>query len=321
MGIIVLGLLSIGCTDPKPKVYRVGVICGADLFFPVIDGLKSKMAELGFKEGETIVYQIYTLNNDSAGERRAAETLVADNVDLIVTTPTQPSVIAHQAIQGTGIPLVFSYAGIEGNGLVKSVPRPGGNVTGVRFPGPEQVCKRLELLQAFLPEVRRVWIGYDQNYPAVGPSLAALRPLAVSMGIKLIEVPVTTLEELKMDLQKRAWETDPGMDAIMLMPDTLNHCSAGWEATRTFAKKRGVPIGGSFFYTAEQGALYCNGNEMVTVGALTAPLVSNVLKGTPAGSIPVVSPEQVLTINYTVARELGMEVPKGLLSMASKIIP
>ncbi|WP_419660345.1 ABC transporter substrate-binding protein [Desulfosarcina variabilis] len=318
--VIIVGFLINGCTDPEPKVYRVGVVCGADLFLPVIDGLKSKMAELGFKEGETIVYEIYSFNNDPEGERRAAETLVAEKVDLIVTVPTQPSVKAHRAIQGTDIPLVFSYAGIEGIGLVESVPRPGGNVTGVRFPGPEQICKRLELMQAFLPKVRRVWIGYNQNYPTIGPALQALRILSASMGITLVEAPVTTLRELEWDLERRAREADPGLDAIILMPDTFNHSSAGWEVIRTVAKKHKIPIGGSFFYTAEQGALYCNGNEMVTVGELTAPLVSKVLNGTPAGMIPVVSPEQVLTINLTVARELGVEVPRGLLSMASQII-
>ena len=253
---IIAGLLVNGCADSKPKVYRVGVVCGADLFLPVIDGMKSEMARLGFIDGKNIVYEIHTFNNDAQGERRAAEALVADKVDLIVTMPTQPSVAAHRAIQGTNIPMVFSYAGIEGSGLVESVPRPGGNVTGVRFPGPEQVCKRLELLQDFLPAARRVWVCYDQNYPTIRPSLEALRPLAASMGITLVEVPVTTPEELERDLVRRAGQTDPGMDAIMLMPDTLNHSSAGWEAIRAFAKTWGVPIGGSFFYTAEQGALY-----------------------------------------------------------------
>ena len=83
MSIILSGLLINGCTDPTPRVYRVGVICGADLFLPVIDGLKSRMAELGFKEGETIVYEIHIYNNDAEGERRAAEKFVADKVDWL----------------------------------------------------------------------------------------------------------------------------------------------------------------------------------------------------------------------------------------------
>jgi ABC-type uncharacterized transport system substrate-binding protein len=111
--VIIVGFLINGCTDQKPRVYRVGVISGADLFLPVIDGLKSKMSELGFKEGKTIVYAIHAYNNDPEGERRAVDTLVAEKVDLIVTVPTQPSVKAHRAIQGTDIPLVFSYAGTE----------------------------------------------------------------------------------------------------------------------------------------------------------------------------------------------------------------
>ena len=317
---ISIGLMIVGCSEPPPKSYRVGVVCGADLFLPVIDGMKSKLTELGFVEGENIVYDVQTFNDDPEGEGRAAATFVAEEVDLIVSVPTQATVKAYRAIQGTDIPLVFSYVGIEGTGLVQSVPRPGGNVTGVRYPGPEQICKRLELLQAFLPEAKRVWIGYDKNYPTIGPALEPLRALAASLDIKLIEAPVTTLEEFKRDLEKRARAPDPGMDAIILLPDTLNHSSAGWEAIRTFAKTRNIPVGGSFHYTVEQGALYGNGDEMAAIGELTAPLVAKVLNGIPPGTIPVVSPEQVLTINYDVALDLGIAVPEGLLNMASRII-
>ncbi len=320
LGIVFTGLLMTGCSEPPPRAYRVGVVCGADLFLPVIDGMKAEMNALGYVEGENILYDVRTFNDDREGEGRAAAAFVAGGVDVIVAMPTQPSVEAHKAIQGTDIPLVFAYAGIEGTGLMQSVPEPGGNVTGVRFPGPEQTCKRLELLQAFLPEARRVWIGYDRNYPTIDPSLEALRPLAASLDVILIEVPVTTLKELEEDLAERAGVQDPGMDAIMLMPDTINHSSEGWEAILTFSKRRNVPIGGSFFYTVVQGALYCNGNEMVTVGELTAPLISKVLSGIPAGSIPVVSPEQVLSINYDVAGALGITVPEGLMNMATRIV-
>lgn len=320
VGLLLMVLLSMGCSKPKPRIYRVGVVCGADLFFPVIHGIKSKMAEFGFQEGENIAYDIHSFNDDAEGERKAAEKLIADQVDVIVTIPTQPSVLAHQALQGRDIPLVFSYAGIEGTGLVKSVSHPGKNATGVRFPGPEQICIRLEILHAIVPEARRVWIGYDKHYPTIGHSLKALRPLASSLGITLVHVPVSTLGELEADLEKRSGKADPGMDAMVLMPDTLNHSTSGWNLIRSFAKKHRLPIGGSFYYTVEQGALYGTGNQMPKVGELTAPLVRKVLNGTPAGTIPVVTPEQVLVVNHRVAEELGISLPESVLNMASRII-
>lgn len=312
--------MLVACSEPAPEVYRVGVVCGADLFLPVIDGLKAKLTELGFIEGENISYEIHAFNDDSAGEQKAAEKLVADKVDLIFTMPTQPTVKAHRAIVGTDIPLVFCYAGIEGTDLVESVSNPGGNTTGVRFPGPEQICRRLEVMQQIIPGIRRVLITYDKNYPTAIPSLAALRALATNIGIELVELPVNTLTEMEAALEKAALLSDFDLEGVLLMPDTLNHSPGGWDAIRSFAKKLQIPIGGSFAYTAEQGALYCTGNEMSVVGELAAPLVAKVLTGTPAGTIPVVSPEQGLIVNVAVARELGISIPVEVLNMANRII-
>ncbi len=154
---------------------------------------------------------------------------------MIFTFPTEPSVTAQAATQGTNIPVVFAYAGIEGSTLVKSVREPGGSITGVRFPGPEQISKRLELMLEIAPSVKRVWIGYDKNYPNTAPALAALRPLALSENVTLVEVPAATLEELKADLEARNKSADIGIDAIILMPDIFNHHPDGWAAINKFA--------------------------------------------------------------------------------------
>jgi putative tryptophan/tyrosine transport system substrate-binding protein len=320
LGAIVCALLISGCTDKKSKVFRIGVICGADFFLPVIDGCKAKMTELGFVEGQNIIYDVQSFNVDPDGERRAAEKFVNEKVDLLFTTPTQPSIKAHNAIKGTDVPLVFCYAGIEDTHLVESVPNPGGNTTGLRFPGPEQICKRLELLLEFIPGTKCVWIGYDKHYPTAVPALKALRRLASSRGVTLVEVPVDTIMEIEADLARRTKAKAPGIDAIILMPDTINHSPVGWTAIRRFAAVHGIPIGGSFLYSVEQGALFGNANDLFHVGELTAPLVSKVLQGMSAGSIPVVTPEPQLIINYQVAHDLGIEIPESLQNMATQII-
>jgi putative ABC transport system substrate-binding protein len=301
-------------------VYRVGIISGTDAFLSIADGFKAGMAELGYVEDENIVYDVQQLNADPAGELQAAKKFVEDKVDLIFTYPTEPSVAAQTATQGTDIPVVFAYAGIEGSTLVESVREPGGNITGVRFPGPEQINKRLEILLELAPGVKRVWIGYDKNYPNTAPALEALRPLAASRGITLVEVPATTIEELEADLAARAASADLGLDAIILMPDTFNHSPAGWGVIQKFAVEHKVLLCGSFLYTVEAGAVFGNANDLFKVGELAAPIADKILKGTPAGTIPVVTPEQDLWINYKVAQELGLTVPEGLLNMAAEII-
>jgi putative ABC transport system substrate-binding protein len=298
----------------------VGVICGADFFLPVIDGFKARLSELGFVDGENIVYEVQAFNNDPDGERQAAEKFVADRVDLIFATPTEPSIKAHEAIKGTDIPLIFSYAGIEDTNLVESVPNPGGNTTGLRFPGPEQTCKRLELLLEFLPQTRHVWIGYDKNYPTAMPSLKALRALATSLGVTLVEVPAATLKEIETDLAQRAKSSRPGIDAMILMPDTFNHSPEGWTLMRRFAAAHRIPIGGGFRYSVEQGALFGNATDLYLIGQLTAPLASKILNGKAAGSIPVVTPERQLIVNYALAHQLGIAVPESLLNKATQII-
>lgn len=320
VGTLVISLLVCGCTKETPTIFKVGIICGPDFFLPVIDGLKAKMAELGFVEGKNIVYDLQAFNADPQGEKRAAERFVKDRVDLIVTTPTEPSLTAQAAIKGTDIPLVFAYASLEGNNLVQSVSTPGDNITGLRFSGPEECCRHLELMLEFVPTAKRVWICYNENYPTIEPSIAVLRGLAASRGVTLVEVPAETIDEIKADLLRRARSNNPGMDAILLMPEPFSHSPAGWSAIRNFADDHKIPIGGSFLFTVEQGALFGDANDLFRVGELTAPLAKKVLEGVPAGTIPVLTPEPILIINYNVAEKLQIAVPEGLLHMAARII-
>ncbi|MCX7680702.1 MAG: hypothetical protein N2508_01830, partial [Anaerolineae bacterium] len=132
--------------------------------------------------------------------------------------------------------------------------------------------------------------------------------------------PATTLEDLEVDLASRATKEDIGIDAIILMPDILNHSPDGWALISGFAAQHRVPIAGSFPYTVEQGAVFGNATDLFEVGELAAPLADKILKGTPAGTIPVVTPDQTLWINYRVAQELGLMPPQSLLGQAVRII-
>jgi putative tryptophan/tyrosine transport system substrate-binding protein len=320
VGVIVVTLLLSGCGAPTPKVYRVGILSGTDDFLPIGDGFKAEMTKLGYVEGKNITYEVQSANADVPALDRMAKKFVDEKVDMIVTIATEASLAAKKATQGTNIPVLFIFATTEGTGLINSVREPGGNITGVRYPGTEQITKRLELMLEIAPKAKRVWVGYDTQHPNAALTLEVLRPLASSMGITLVEVPAVAMSDFDKDFSARAKSADLGLDAIILMPDGFNHSPEGWGIIKKFAAEHKVPLGGSFLYTVEQGAVFGNANDFIKLGAQGTPLADKIFKGTPAGTIPVVTPEQDLYFNYKVAQELGLTIPEGLLKQATKVI-
>jgi putative ABC transport system substrate-binding protein len=318
--VVVVGLLVSGCGADKPKVYRVGILSGAEPFASIADGFKVKMTELGYVEGKNIVYDVQDAKGDRAEEQRIAQKFVDDKVDLIFAFPTEPAVAAKAATQGTDIPVIFALAGLEGSNLVESVRQPGGNITGVRFPGPEQTSKRLEILHELVPGAKRVWITYDPNYPNNPPALEALRPLATSLDMTLVEVPVASVADIQADLQARAASSDIGMDAILIMPEVLSQTPDTYGVILKFANEHEVPIAGAMPYTADLGAVFSYTGDNIEMGELAASLADKTFRGTPAGEIPVVTPENRLRLNYKATQELGLTVPEGLLNQATEII-
>lgn len=316
-------LSFLGCED-SPRHYRIDILCSNPDFEPfaeIVSGFREQMSALGYMEGVNISYQLKDFVSfcDATGNNEGRNGSL-NKADLIFTLFTEASVVAKEATKETGIPVVFAYAGIEGGELVNSIREPGGHITGVRYPGPEQISKRLEILSQIAPQCKRIFIGYQRDYPNTEPALSMLRTLAKPLSVTLVEVPVERLEELDRELQNRCNLPDPGMDAILLMPDGINHSLEGWEIIRNFAAEHDLPIAGSFLYTVEQGALFGNANHLPDIGRLAARLVHKILQGIHAGTIPVVTPEQDLFINYKRAEELGFQVPEGLLRQADKII-
>jgi putative tryptophan/tyrosine transport system substrate-binding protein len=319
--VLILPCLGLsGCGARRPKTWKVGILSAPASFLIIADGFKARMTELGYEEGRTISYDVQGVAPEASEMERVVRDFVANRVDLVLSLTTGPSLAAKTGTRGTRIPVVFAFAGVEDNDLVQSIQQPGGNLTGVRFPGPEQIAKRLEYLLAIAPRVRRVWVGYQKGYPNCEPALHSLRTLAASRGVTLVEVPVAALEELEADLAARRKAADPGVDAIILMPDPLNHSTAGWALLNAWGAEMHIPIAGSFRYTVEQGALFGNSNDLSGVGAMAATLADRIFRGAFAGTLPVLTPEDDLVINQGVAERLGLTIPRDLLSMAVEVI-
>jgi putative tryptophan/tyrosine transport system substrate-binding protein len=309
-----------GCGKEKEKVYHVGIISEVDAFTAIADGFKARMTELGYMEGKNIVYDIRIANMDSEQEKQVVNEFIRDKVDLIFSFPTEASIAAKETTRGTNIPVVFANANIEGTNLIESVRHPGGNITGVRFPGADNDVMRLGFLRKFVPKAKRVLIIYDPSYPTTQKVAEALRSAAPTFGITLVENHVTSVKELQDSLKKRSALVDIGIDAILIMPEYLNHTPDGFVAIRDFANGHKIPLGGGAPFTVDQGAIFTFHPNFYETGTLAAALIDKIFKGASAGTIPVATPESHLLINYRVIKELGLPVSDGLLSRAEKII-
>jgi putative ABC transport system substrate-binding protein len=316
----ILLLSACGTVQPSKETYHVGIIYTSDSFLPVADGFKAKLTELGYVEGEKITYELQMIDTDANTPQAVAERFVAAKKDLIFAIASGPAVAARQATEGTDIPAIFAFATTEGNNLVNSVSEPGGNLTGVRYPGPELTAKRFELLHQMVPSIERLYVTYEEAYPTSKYALEALRPVAEAAGVTLVEEPITSAENIVANLQARAQAEDIGMDAILIIPENYTQSPTGWAAINEFAATHHLPIGGNTAAQTKAGALFNYAPSLDENGRQASLLADKIFKGTPVGTIPVVTPESQLILNYKVAQSLGLTVPEGLLKQAVEII-
>ena len=308
-------------TEEEPqKVYRVGMLSGLSYAAEAADGFKAGMAELGYIEGQDIIYDLQETDFDMAVYRNTLNKFVEDEVDLIFVFPTEASQEAKAATEGTGIPVVFTIANIEGTGLVESVVAPGGNITGVRYPGPDIALQRFEIMRELAPEAKRYWIPYQRGYPIVASQLDALYPAAEAAGITLIEAPAGDAAEVQALLDERAESADIGIDAILSLAEPLYVTPDAFSAMCEFAAEHEIPNAGALIEIEGCGSLFGVHIHNFNTGKQVAPLADRILKGASASTISVVSAEPYFQFNYKVAQEMGIDVPEGLLERADEII-
>ncbi len=318
--LVVVAMLLSGCGAQQPKVYRVGILSGLGSFATTVDGFKAQMTELGYVEGKNVIYDVQETNFEPEKEQQILKTFMADKVDLIFVFPTNAALEAKAVTAGTNIPVVFANSNIEGVDLVKSVREPGGNITGVRYPGPDLAVKRFEILHQIAPQAKRMWVPYQKASPIVPSQLEVLRPAAESVGVTLVEAPASNAADLQANLDARAQSGDIGIDAILLIPEPLCVTPVAFTVIGKFAAEHKLPVGGAIVSAGGYTSIFGVSTNNIPVGKQAAPLVDKIFKGISASTIPVVSAESYFQINYKVAQAQGMTVPEGLLRQASEVI-
>jgi putative ABC transport system substrate-binding protein len=144
--------------------------------------------------------------------------------------------------------------------------------------------------------------------------------LAKADGVTLIPFPADNAAELQTELDKRSAADDIGMDAVFIVVEPLMVTAEPFEVAAKFAYEHKIPIAGAYFSTGKYTSLFGVNVDFAKSGKQAAPLADKILKGTPAGTIPVVSNEYFIQINYKVAQEFGFTIPEGILKQANEII-
>ncbi|MFA5357234.1 MAG: ABC transporter substrate-binding protein [Candidatus Omnitrophota bacterium] len=313
-------VLLCGCSGHKEKVYHVGILSGLEYVADIADGFKAGMAELGYVEGKNITYDLQRTDFDMAEYKYILDRFIKDKVDLIFVFPTEASLEAKAAVFGTNIPVVFSFAQVEGVGLIDSVRHPGNNITGVRYPGPDIALKRFEIMLKLVPNARRICVPYQRDYPIISIQLEALYPVAAANGVILLELPASDAGELEDEFKKISGSSEAGIDAILIIIEPLCVNAEAFLAISKFAAGRGIPVGGALISADGYESLFGVNVNNTAVGAQAAPLADKIFRGMPAGDIPVVSSESYFQLNYKAAKALGFEIPEDLLSTANEVI-
>ncbi len=315
--LLLVVLLATACGITQPETFSVGVVNLLPTMENTIEGFKAGMIESGYTEGENITY-VYP---GAAGSLDALETTAQDlmkaEVDLILSITTPGSLAAQKATAGTDTPVVFvAVTDPVGAGLVQDWAHPGGNVTGIASvaKGAVNEGRRLELLLQIAPDVKRVYIPYNPEDPAVITALTTVSDDAAKLGVELALHEVRSADEAAA----ASGAIPEDVEAIFIFSDRVV-VTAFQEFVEAALEKR-LPLSTSNPIGVEMGALMAYGSDFLASGKQAARLADQIFKGGQAADLPVEAPEFFLIINLKTAEAIGLDVPDAVLRDADEII-
>jgi len=298
------------------KIYRIGVFtAGAPIRSKTWSILIDALKELGWTEGKNIVFEPRFADNNLDRLPELAAELVSLNVDVILAIGTLAPLAAKRASATT--PIVMANAGDPlGSGLVVSLARPGGNVTGMSLMALDLGGKRLELLKEILPRLSRVAVIWNAANPYSALVFEETRGAAKTLAIELtsveVRVPGDFTGALDSAVRKR-------VEALVAVEDPLTF-NFRKQIAEFCAENRLPAIFGLREY-ADDGGLMAYGASQEDLLRRGVGYVDKILKGVKPGDLPVQQPTKFeLVINLKTAKALGLEVPPTLLARADEVI-
>lgn len=279
-------------------------------------GLLAGLRELGYVDGRNIKLIEQKFSAPTVADMRAAILAIIHDIDVLVVSGTVGGVAAKAV--ASGVPVVFVSVGAPVDiGLVKSLAKPGGNMTGVTFEAAQETyAKRLQLLTELVPGLSRVAILAAAGDPNVAFAMESLKRSAPGLGVSITPIELKSVDDLEraFDEMKRT-----RMQAVLVVAGYLTYTSI--KKTADLALANHLPSCHGFKEAAAAGGLISLGPDLVALGRQGARLVDKIIRGEQPADIPVEQPDRyVMDINLKTARSLGLVVPPSLLAGADQVI-
>lgn len=273
-----------------------------------------ELRQLGWIEGRNIVFDRAYADDRHTDLARLATALVARAPDVIFAPPASAAQAARRATMT--VPIVFgTVIDPVGSGLVDSVARPGGNVTGITSIDDSLAPKRLELTRELVPGLRRLGLINDPTDPRSKAELDALVPLAAATGLALVVVDASSPPAFEVAVQRLI---EQRVDAILQISSLVFNLR---ERLIALTLPRRVPVIGTRAQLADAGALLAYGASLADQLRRAAQIVDKLLRGARIADIPVEQPSVFeLVVNLKTARALQIKVPQTMLLRADRVI-
>jgi putative tryptophan/tyrosine transport system substrate-binding protein len=304
--------------QPK-KIPRIGYLSAQELESARSEAIRLALRELGYIEGQNIAIEYrYAEGNRDRAPELAAE-LVRLNVDVIVVAGGEPWIRAAKNATKT-IPIVMAGRGIDPvkAGLVKSLARPGGNVTGLTNLTRELGGKRLELLKEAVPKVTRVAVLYDPTVPGSVVEVKEVFPVAApALGLTIQRWEVRGGDDFERVFAAPNKDRSDGL----YVPGGGSLINTNYKRIAGLALRSRLPSVYQSKEPVDAGGLMSYGGDLADSYRRVAYYVDKILKGAKPADLPVEQPTKFeLVINLKTAKQIGLTIPPNVLARADKVI-
>jgi len=294
------------------KIFKIGILTDAMVpWHSTTEGFRDGLKELGYVTGKNVIFEARAAQGDMTRVPMLAAELVQQKPDLILC-------VSDACRKEAGpIPMVFVQVSDPVRlGLVESIARPGGSVTGIANLRAELTAKRLELFKEVVPSLRRVLVTYDPREKDERDSLAVARTAASRLRLTLFERPISATLAIEPGLAELK---EGGHDGILIVQSGTNLNIPG--RSLEVATSDRIPTMYPASFWSNVGALASYGPDQYSQGRQAARLAHKVLTGTPPREIPVEFADRIeLVINLKTAKRLGLKIPQSILLRVDRVI-
>jgi putative ABC transport system substrate-binding protein len=298
------------------KIPLIGwLVPGTQATQDLLDAYRRGMRELGYVEGRNVETEYLYADGQIDRLPGHAATLVAHKVDIIVTAGTPGCLAAKQAT--TTIPIVFAVSSDPlSTGVVASLARPGGNITGLSLMASDLSAKRLELLQSLIPGFGRVAVLWDSSNPGMALRVSETQIAAKQLKIAFYDAGARDLDGLEASFAALSKQRPEAM-VVTAEAFTNRHR----DRILDFIMRNRIPAVYEDGRFAQAGGLMAYGPSTPDLFWRAATYVDKILKGAKPADLPVQQPTKFeLVINLKTAKALGLEIPPTLLARADEVI-